>query len=293
MTERGPSHLSWFLRVTALVAALAVATAAPALPAPSALSRRIVSLNLCTDQLLLQLVDPARIASLTYLAADPELSAQAERARGVPWVRATAEEVILLRPDLALAGDYGAPEAVSALRRWGIPVVQFAPAQSWEAIREQLRRAADAVQEVEKGEALLEWMDASLAALEARKPAAMLRAIVVQADGATYGSETLTDAVLRAAGFRNLAAELGIVGYGSISLERILLSDPDLVIVFEYHSDVPTLGRIHLRHPALRGRTLGRVALPAAPFFCGTIDTVRAVQRLVEWRERAGLGAHP
>jgi iron complex transport system substrate-binding protein len=278
---------------TALVAVLAVATAASSVPAPGARPSRIVSLNLCTDQLLLQLVEPARIASLTYLAADPELSTQADRARDLPSVRATAEEVILLRTDLALAGEYGAPEAVSALRRWGIPVVQFAPATSWEAIREQLRRAAAAVQEVEKGEALLEWMDASLAALEARKPAAMLRAIIVQADGATYGSETLADAVLRAAGFRNVAAELGVVGYGTISLERILLADPDLVVVLDYHADVPTLGRIHSRHPALRGRVLGRLALPAAPLFCGTIDTVRAVQRLVEWRERAGAGAHP
>ena len=278
---------------TALVAAFAVATAAPALPAPAARPSRIVSLNLCTDQLLLQLVDPARIAAVTYLAADSELSAQAERARGLPWVRATAEEVILLQPDLALAGEYGAPEAVSTLRRWRIPVVEFAPAHSWDGIREQLRRAADAVQEVEKGEALLEWMNASLAAIEARRPAVTLRAIVIQHDGATYGSQTLPDAVLRTAGFRNLAAELGIVGYGSIGLERILLADPDLVIVLEYHSDVPTLGRIHLRHPALRGRAFGRLALPAAPFFCGTVDTVKAVERLVEWRERAVVGARP
>jgi iron complex transport system substrate-binding protein len=281
-------------RVTALVAVLAVATAASALPASGARPSRIVSLNLCTDQLLLQLVEPARIAALTYLAADSELSALADRARGIPWVRATAEEVLLLRPDLALAGEYGAKEAVSALQRWGVPVVQFAPAQSWADIREQLRRASEAVQEAEKGEALLDWMNASLAALEAHKPASMPRAIVVQHDGDTYGRDTLMDAVLRSAGFRNLAAELGIVGYGSISLERILLAEPDLVIVLDYHADVPTLGRIYLRHPALRGRSFGRLSLPAAPLFCGTVETVRAVQLLVEWRERVvGPRARP
>jgi iron complex transport system substrate-binding protein len=274
-----------------LVAAVGVATAVPVQPPPAAPPRRIVSLNLCTDQLLLQLVEPGRIAALTHLAADPELSMQAGRARGVSWSRATAEEVILLRPDLALAGEYGARDAVTMLRRWGIPIVQFGPAQSWEAIRQQLRRAALAVQEVERAEALIEWMDSSLAELEARKPAVMLRAIVVQRDGETFGSDTLSDAVLRAAGFRNLAAELGIVGYGSISLEQLLLADPDLVVVLDYHPDAPTLGRAYLRHPALRGRSLGRIALPAAAFFCGTVDTVRAVQRLVAWRERAGAGA--
>ena len=39
--------------------------------------QRIVSLNLCTDQLLLQLVEPERIAALTYLSDDPRQSVEA------------------------------------------------------------------------------------------------------------------------------------------------------------------------------------------------------------------------
>jgi iron complex transport system substrate-binding protein len=275
----------------AVVALLALRADLQAQPLSESRPERIVSLNLCTDQLLLQLVEPIRIASVTDLAADPELSVQAARARGVPAGRATAEEVILLRPDLAMAGEYGAREAVEVVRRWGIPVLQFAPAESWDAIREQLRRAAAAVDEVDRAEALLERMDASLAVLEARKPTSVLRAIVLQHDGATFGTGTLADAVLRSAGFRNLAAELGIVGYGSIGLERLLASHPDLVVVLDYHADVPTLGRIYLRHPALRGSSLGRVEIPAAALMCGTTETVKAVQRLVEWRERAAVGA--
>jgi iron complex transport system substrate-binding protein len=275
----------------AWVAAVALSIIAQAPPAPGARPERIVSLNLCTDQLLLQLVEPTRIAAVTNLATDPEQSVQADRARAVPAGRATAEEVILLRPDLALAGEYGAREAVEVLRRWGVPIVQFAPAESWEAIREQLRRAAGAVGEVDRAESLLGRMDASLKALEVKEPAPKPGAIVIQHDGGTFGSGTLPDVVLRAAGFRNVASELGIVGYGSIALERLLLSDPDLVVILNYHGEVATLGRIYLRHAALRGHSLGRIELPAAAFMCGTTETVKVVEHLVAWRERALAGA--
>jgi iron complex transport system substrate-binding protein len=275
----------------AWVAALGFSIIAQVPPAQRPRPERIVSLNLCTDQLLLQLVEPKRIAAITNLATDPEQSVQADRARAVPVGRATAEEVILLRPDLALAGEYGAREAVEVLRRWGIPIVQFAPAESWEAIREQLRRAAIAVGEVERAESLVERMEASLKALEFREPAPTLRAIVIQHDGGTFGSGTLPDAVLRAAGFRNVASELGIIGYGSIALEQLLVSNPDLVVILNYHGEVATLGRIYLRHSALRGHSLGRIELPAAAFMCGTTETVKVAQHLVAWRERALAGA--
>ena len=65
---------------------------------------RIVSLDLCTDQLLVELVDRARIAAVTHLAADPTVSAIPEKARGIPITRGAAEDVLRYDPDLILAG---------------------------------------------------------------------------------------------------------------------------------------------------------------------------------------------
>src|SRR5690606_8616627 len=58
----------------ALVYALAPAAAEP--------PKRIVSLNLCTDQLLVDLVAPQRIGALSRLAADPALSSISDRIAG-------------------------------------------------------------------------------------------------------------------------------------------------------------------------------------------------------------------
>ncbi len=70
---------------------------------PARAVERVVSLNLCSDQLLVMLA-PEKVAALTVLARDPSLSVVAAEARHLPVVRADAEAVLRLRPDLVLAG---------------------------------------------------------------------------------------------------------------------------------------------------------------------------------------------
>ena len=55
----------------------------------------VVSLNLCTDQYLVQLA-PEQVAALSPLARDPSLSVVAAEAARLPWVRADAEAVLKL-----------------------------------------------------------------------------------------------------------------------------------------------------------------------------------------------------
>ena len=65
--------------------------------------RRVVSINLCTDQLALAVAAPGQLVSVSELARDPALSAMASRAAAIPSNRGRAEEVLALRPDLVLA----------------------------------------------------------------------------------------------------------------------------------------------------------------------------------------------
>ncbi|MEW8396486.1 MAG: ABC transporter substrate-binding protein, partial [Candidatus Thiodiazotropha sp.] len=64
--------------------------------------RRVVSVNLCSDQLLLLLADPPQVASVSHLATQPASSFVAEQAARYPLNRARAEEIIRLQPDLIL-----------------------------------------------------------------------------------------------------------------------------------------------------------------------------------------------
>ena len=68
----------------------------------TAAPRRIVSFNICADQLVVALADPGQVAGLSPYAADPTLSAVAEEARAFRRIAWHAESTIPLDPDLVL-----------------------------------------------------------------------------------------------------------------------------------------------------------------------------------------------
>src|SRR5690606_1418517 len=74
--------------------------------------QRVVSINVCTDQLALLLADEGQLESVSYLSQDPELSVMAAKARKMPVNYAQAEEVFLMKPDLVLAGTFSSRATV-------------------------------------------------------------------------------------------------------------------------------------------------------------------------------------
>ncbi len=233
---------------------------------------RVVSLNLCADQFVLALADRAQIAALSPLAADPSLSAAARRARGLPTARPVLEEVLPLRPDLAIAGAWGGARVVVALEARGVRVVRLGLAAEFADIVAQARAVAAALGEVARGEAVVAAMTARLAALPRAERNA--RALVWEARGFTAGQGTLADAVLRAAGWRNAAP---FAGYGTVPLERLLAAPPDLLVILATATS-PSLSEALFDHPALQ--RLPRLAIPASWLACGGPETLRAVEVL-------------
>ncbi len=234
---------------------------------------RIASLNLCTDQLLVMTVAPERIAAVTFLARDPSLSVVAERAADLPVTHGDMESVAALWPDLVLAGPHGASAAGRLMRARGIPVVRIGLAADFGDIREQIRTVAAAVQEPAAGERLVGALDATLAALPAapeRRPSALLYG----ANGFTAGAGTLTDAVLRAAGFANAAGSVA-GGYGFVPLEQLAAQPPDALVVETIPQRYPSLAHALLRHPAV-------AAMPSADLISrlAAASSLRADARL-------------
>ncbi len=262
---------------------VALLVAAPALAdAP----RRVVSMNLCTDQLALMVAAPGQIVSVSYLAQDQAVPELAALARDLPANRGLAEEVYLMRPDLVLAGPWSALATVAMLEGLGIPVVRFAPENRLDDVETGLRRMGEALGREARAEALIAQFRRDRAALDAR--AAMLptlRAAVYSARGWTSGSDTLAGAILRAAGLSNIAGEMGLAYGGEVSLEALILANPDLLI-----SERPSRGwseaRALLVHPALQAMPAyahGIVPLNDA-WSCGTPYVLDAVAQLIDAR---------
>ncbi len=212
--------------------------------------RRIVSLNLCTDQLLMALVAPDRIASLTWLSrseGDPALRATAAR---LPVNRGSAEEVLAARPDLVLAGRYTTGVTRALLKRANVAVLEVDAAQDWQGIRRITREVAAAVGAEARGEQMLAEMDAKLAAIVAIRPAVAVRAIGWSGAAEDVpGADTLFDTILTTAGGTNIAARAQ--GLRSFDLEQVVRAQPRVLLRGASQGQTPALRNAVASHPVL------------------------------------------
>jgi len=249
---------------------------------------RVVSVNLCTDQLLLMLAQPKQIASVSHLAVDPQSSFMAQQASAYPLNHARLEELLAAKPDLVLAGAYTEPRLLRALERFGIPVASFPLTSTLDGILADVRRLASLLGRSERGEALIREMQAKLERIRTDPdPKLWPRALFYQPRGYTSGSRTLQDQALRLAGWRNLAAELGIRGYSPIDLETLLLAEPDRLFTSGHTLSAYSRARQQLRHPALRGLLRDRpmVEIPYRYWFCAGPMLADAVSLLAAAHE--------
>jgi iron complex transport system substrate-binding protein len=229
---------------------------------------RVTSLNLCTDQLLVALADPDDIASLSPLARDPGISGVAAGADRWPDNRASAEEILREQVDLVLAEPGGAGPTVELLKRLGVRVETVPMVDRLDQIAPTVRQVADVLGQSERGDALIRAMERQLA--EIPPPTERVTALLYEANGWTVGKGTLSDDVLKAAGFVNQAERLGVSGYGAVSLERLLADPPDLLIENRYRVGEISLAETLLDHPAFRHTKLKRINIPDRMLICGT-----------------------
>ena len=253
--------------------------------AAQAAPQRIVSLNLCADELVLRLAAPGTVKSVTWLARDPALSNVPDLAREVPLNRGLAEDVVPLGPDLVIVGAHTTRTAVALLRRLGIPVLELDVPTSIDQALAQIATVAAAMGAPENGARLIDEINHGLAALPSVTPGSSpLIAAVYQPNGFTIGKGSLIDDLLRRAGLRNLAVERRIDNYGALSLELLLLAQPDLLIMNAEEDRAPAMAYEVLRHPALvRRYSAERVlSVPSAWWSCPgprLVDVVRRLQQ--------------
>lgn len=266
-------------RAALLAAALCGAAAAARAGPPE----RVVSMNLCTDQLALMIGAPGQLVSVSYLSQRPSMSPLAEAAARLPANHGRAEEIYLMRPDVVLADVWSAPPTIAMLRRLGVEVVQFTPGESIGEVRDNILRMGEILGRPHRAAALVAEFDARLAALAARQPERRPRAVLYGPNGYAYGEHTLAGQILKAAGFDNVASELGLDYGGTMPLETLVMAAPDLVITGRGEPGASRAEEM-LDHPALSG--LRRADLSTGPdWTCATPHALDAAERLAAWRQ--------
>ncbi len=215
--------------------------------------QRIVSLGLCTDQLLLDMVDHTRIAAITPEGKNPFVSYRAANTNDVVIHNATAEDIIRHRPDLIVSTTFGSPDTVRILKHLGYRVEVLPLPRSIAEIYPLLQTLGQWVGEPERAAQIADDLKNRLAAIQqslAGVPAE--RAVIYSPNGFVIGSGTLEDDVLRLAGYRNIAAEAGIELFRAISLETLITWQPQRILLENGVNNRDSLAHTYIYHPALR-----------------------------------------
>ncbi|MBN1237866.1 MAG: ABC transporter substrate-binding protein [Gammaproteobacteria bacterium] len=243
---------------------------------------KVASINVCTDQLVLSLADPEQILTVSWLSADPEESVRAAEARRYPLNYGSAEELLRYAPDVVVAGSFTSAHARSLLAKLGYEVVTIPPANGVDDIERNIASVAAAVGRPERGAALIEHLRETRARLARSRRAVPVPAVVVRPGGFTTGKGSLADELMALAGLVNVPAEQGLDRWGSLSMETLLRTAPELLILTGYRDDEASLANAVLAHPALRRLRdeVPTAIVPAAQWSCGLPESLESVETM-------------
>jgi len=235
------------MRAFVFASAISLALGGPSEAAP----RRVASLNLCTDELLLLLADPRQIVSVTHLSRQEAETPLWREAR-----RFAANDGSLLsaarhRPDLVLTMGGGARDRVRIAARLGIRTLDLPFATTLEDVERGVRLVAAALGRSSAGEALV----SRIVQLRRTAPPRALDSIWLGGGGRTVAAGGLEAQWMRLAGL----AQRTMRG-DRVSLEQLAVRPPAILLRSDYRQGQYSAAQRWLRHPlagaAGRARTI-------------------------------------
>ncbi len=202
----------------------------------------LVSLDYCADQFVLALADREQILAVSK-DAERRFSHLREKAAGIPKVRAAAEDVIALQPDVVVRSFGGDARALAFYEGFGIRTVQLGYAEDVQGTADVLRAVAAEIGQGARAEALIAAMPG--AAAETGRSA-----LYVTPGGVSAGQGTMIASIMAQAGLSN--ANEG-EGWTDLPLERLVQAPPALMLTAFFGFDDDATDRWSVsRHPVMR-----------------------------------------
>ncbi len=224
--------------------------------------KRIASLTISTDNILLGLVKPERIVCANVLIDDPVSSNVVELAKNIPnKVRhPKVEEILAMEPDLVVASDWGDIGYVESLRNMGIKVVVVKGPKSLQDVRDNIGLIAKAVGEPQRGSRLIAMMDEKLQEIKAKvdriPQSEQKRVLLISLMNNYGGKDCIYDEACQLAGATNCLSEYGLKRGDKLTKEMMVQMDPDIIFLPTYTAhgtfDLQSFRDKYLKDPALQ-----------------------------------------
>jgi iron complex transport system substrate-binding protein len=203
--------------------------------ARAGLVKGIVSLDLCTDWMLLKFADPSQVRAYSPLLYKYHADWVP---LGLPVHDGSLEHILQLEPELLISGEYNAILLRKRLQQLGRQVEVLPLPTTLDSIREYQAEFLRLINASE-GSAAVDW--------DRTYPSRHQSLLLLGANGIGTGTNTLEDDLLRKAGWVNY---IEANGYVSLQMERIVADPPDAI-----YSSAPlsnSLANLFARHPAIQ-----------------------------------------
>jgi iron complex transport system substrate-binding protein len=228
-----------------LLGASLLAATLPAIAAGPAPPRRVASLNLSADEVLVEILPPERLVSVTRWADEPGTSNILGRVP--PSVfrihKVDMERLVALAPDLVVVSEYTDADFLRLLERSGIRHHRMKGLSSVAGVRAAILDLGRVVGAADKAQRLVARYDATLQDLGRRLAGARRPRVLYWAGGMTAGGDTAIGALIEAAGGTNVGREMGVQGIAPPGAERAFVADPDVVLLGTWPLAVESLKR--------------------------------------------------
>ncbi|MEM1448028.1 MAG: ABC transporter substrate-binding protein [Planctomycetota bacterium] len=255
---------------------------------------RIVSLSTISDHVLLRMVEPDRLVSITGFTARDHPEAWRFGARPSIDASGDVEAVIALRPDLVIVSKFADESYMERLRERDIQVFDLGEMRGVRTTRANVRALGALLDLRERAEKVEGAYARQLQALDDAVPDEdMAPGIYLSIYGdSLFGATANTSYAdtLFYGGVRDIAAERGFVDWPQYSAEQLIRLDPPLIVTLRGMADVL---RSHSVLSGLRacgpgGRIVEIDRAYNADAGLGIVEAAQAVQDLVhgEGRDR-------
>jgi iron complex transport system substrate-binding protein len=242
---------------------------------------RLVSMNVCTDQLVLTLADPEQILGLSRFSRDGWQSKSGDLSR-YPVLSGGAEDVLLIRPDIVVASAFDKRSTRELLKAKGLRLAELAVPRTLDEARQQIREVGDIIGHPDRATAEIARLDAALARARRAVSEQHYRVLPLSRRGWVAGSDSFVGSLLGETGLRSAAGDLGFAFGGFASLEAIVKLRPDFIVVSQAGDTARDDGQAFLLHPALERfyPPQKRIVIPERMTECGGVLLADALDAL-------------
>ena len=152
----------------------------------------------------------------------------------IPRIAATAEQILFAKPDLVILAGFNNIALRDAVTKLNVPYLLLEDFTGFDGYKKNIRKIAASVKAVFEGEKIIEKFEDRLRKIQLR---AYQNPVLRQLNCLSYsygyfaGARTSLNDMIQAAGLKNIAADKGVEGIQKGSQEKILLWNPDVLVI--------------------------------------------------------------